>query len=117
MRSLWDLTYLYWHWADPRSFPLYTVVGVWDRLPVCQCIFTYTVLRYRRQSHRWRRCEADGGLRTVTRLEIDYFRIFTGMYHRFRDPSDPYESKRRRTCPRHGTVSFCRGGSRCPVGQ
>ena len=42
---------------------------------------------------------------------------FTGMYHWFRDPSDPYESKRRRTCPRHGTVSLRRGGSRCPVGQ
>ena len=59
----------------------------------------------------------DGGLRIVARLEIDHFCIFTGMYHWFRDPSDPYESKRRRACPRHGTVSLRRGGSRCPVGQ
>ena len=83
---------------------------------LCVSVFLL-LLYYRRQSHRWRRCEADGSLRTVARLEIDYFRIFTGMYHRFRDPSDPYESKRRRTCPRHGTVSFCRGGNRRPLGK
>ena len=58
-----------------------------------------------------------GGLWTAARLEIDYCCIFTGMYHRFRDSSDPYESKRRRTCPRHGTVSFCGGGNRRPLGK
>ena len=78
--------------------------------------FAYSVLCDRWQSHWRRRCEADGGLWAVTRLGIDYFCIFTGMYHRFRDSSDPYESKRRRTCPRHGTVSLRRGGNRCPVG-
>ena len=40
--------------ADPWNLPLYTVAGFPDRLPVCQCIFTYSVLRYRWQSH-WRR--------------------------------------------------------------
>ena len=59
----------------------------------------------------------DVKLWTVARLETHYFCVFTGMYHRFRDPSDPYESKRRRTCPRHGTVSFCRGGNRRPLGK
>ena len=117
IEALNGVLYLLVFWKYGMSVDSLVYCLLFSTLPVCQCIFASIVLCYRWQSHRWRRCEADGSLRTVTRLETHYFRIFTGMYHWFRDPSDPYESKRRRTCPRYGTISLRRGGNRCPVGQ